>query len=662
MNRYIFFTLLLLTHFPLASAIDNNNTIDNLLASGEYDQAVKYSAQTDHYLAVLLQKSRELNLADDPTWQTLLHYKKGIFNGYESQIDGSIYFHSKNGKYNPQAELEATLASFFSLKEYSKRIPLSSQCLYVARYYWLNKKIDFDKQKLPEHSCSHFKTYEKSLNAESISVIFPTAFGNSPASMFGHTLLRINKEGQTEQTKMLAFSINYAATVDTDNNFLYFVKGFTGGFRGHFSVIPYYSKLREYSEMENRDIWEYKLNLSKEMVDFIIMHSYELEKTYLDYYYFSENCSYHLLSLIEVGLHGNSFTQEAKSWVIPLDTIKILDNKAMIDSYRYEPSQRTKLQHLIKDLNSKEKKLVFNIFKNGLTQNYVELDTFDINKKALLLDIAYEYVRYRKIEKASEVRVELSNREREILIARSKLRVKSLPVVVPQPKASPHKGHDTMRLIAGFGTTADNEYSTLQWRGAYHNLLDPSAGYIDYYHIEFFNLTANYYHTQETFRFERLEAISVMSLPPRTDFSKEFSWHFSTGIQNTDNINKDYFALPYLKGGTGLSYQLGNSHGNYLYMFADGGIESLVDLQENYSIYGGYRIGMLTKPLSNWKVHLFKTSHRTLSGDKRDKESLTIEQNIAISRNLSLKLSWEETILNQTAPTQNASITLAYYH
>ena len=62
--------------------------------------------------------------------------------------------------------------------------------------------------------------------------------------MFGHLLLRVDQKGQTKRTSILAYTINYAADVTTDNGILFAMLGLTGGFKGYFSTHPYTSKPR----------------------------------------------------------------------------------------------------------------------------------------------------------------------------------------------------------------------------------------------------------------------------------------------------------------------------------------------------------------------------------------------------------------------------------
>ena len=51
---------------------------------------------------------------------------------------------------------------------------------------------------------------------------------NNPASMFGHTFLRIDQRGQTQNTRILAYTINFAADVPKDEGLAYPIRGIFG--------------------------------------------------------------------------------------------------------------------------------------------------------------------------------------------------------------------------------------------------------------------------------------------------------------------------------------------------------------------------------------------------------------------------------------------------
>ena len=66
------------------------------------------------------------------------------------------------------------------------------------------------------------------LRPRSITLVFSSYYLNSPASAFGHTFFRINKDDRrSDQTdlELLDYGIDFSATVDTNNALAYAFKG-----------------------------------------------------------------------------------------------------------------------------------------------------------------------------------------------------------------------------------------------------------------------------------------------------------------------------------------------------------------------------------------------------------------------------------------------------
>src|SRR5439155_965886 len=99
---------------------------------------------------------------------------------------------------------------------------------------------------------------------------------------------------------------------------------------GYFSTIPYYLKVQEYRDIENRDIWEYRLNFSDGQIRRMLMHAWELGNASFDYYFFKENCSYHLLSLLEVADPSLSLTDRFLFWTVPADTVRLITQQPVL--------------------------------------------------------------------------------------------------------------------------------------------------------------------------------------------------------------------------------------------------------------------------------------------------------------------------------------------
>src|SRR5262249_37565820 len=209
-----------------------------------------------------------------------------------------------------------------------------------------DSQLGFDPARLKKQTCKRFSEWREALNPGGVTLVFPAAFLNSPTSMYGHTLLRIDAKDQDERTRLLAYAVNFTAATTETNGVIFAIGGVIGTFPGVFSVLPYYLKVREYSDLENRDIWEYELNLTPDEVDRLLMHAWELRSVYFYYYFFDENCAYYLLELLEAARPDLDLTSAFRWWAIPSDTVrKVVEQKGLLKRTVYRPSNATLIAH-----------------------------------------------------------------------------------------------------------------------------------------------------------------------------------------------------------------------------------------------------------------------------------------------------------------------------
>ena len=162
-------------------------------------------------IEILITEAKEKQLYLNPQWRALLYYTPTTATA--SIIDDQRFFLSPNGKTNLEEELNATLDEFFKNTKENE----SPQCRFRARFLWLNQFLDFSAKGFTIASCPRFNDRYQSVNPESITLIFPSAFLNNPASSFGHTLLRIDQAGQKADSKLLAYTASYAAAVNDED-------------------------------------------------------------------------------------------------------------------------------------------------------------------------------------------------------------------------------------------------------------------------------------------------------------------------------------------------------------------------------------------------------------------------------------------------------------
>ena len=138
-------------------------------------------------------------------WINLLRYRVRSNGDVSSYADTDNFFLSKKGKTDSRAELKATLRAFFVKEKKQAQHP---QCRFPARYRWLKKKLGFDTRQLVERECPRFEKWKKELDTHSVSLIFASAFLNNPASMYGHTFLRLNRKKRSSGSDLVAYTVS----------------------------------------------------------------------------------------------------------------------------------------------------------------------------------------------------------------------------------------------------------------------------------------------------------------------------------------------------------------------------------------------------------------------------------------------------------------------
>src|SRR5690606_25053901 len=128
-----------------------------------------------------------------------------------------------------------------------------------------------------------------------------------------------------------------------DNSILYAWKGLAGGYPGQFALLPYREKLSEYSSLENRDLWEYRLDLTPAETGRMIEHVWELRQIRFDYFFFDENCSYRLLELLGTARPGLKLIDQFPLPAIPADTVRAVKDAGLVQKVNYRPSREKEL-------------------------------------------------------------------------------------------------------------------------------------------------------------------------------------------------------------------------------------------------------------------------------------------------------------------------------
>ena len=587
-----------------------------------------------------------------------MHYRPRFFGkGVKSQIDSQSFFLSPSGKFDPRAELEATLSSFFSrcAKDEKAEPP---QCKFIARYQWLKQELDFDSQRLPECNCSWFNDWLAEMNPEAVTLVFPVAYINNPASMFGHTLLRIDSQNRNEQTRLLDFTINYAANTQEEPGLSYALKGLFGGYQGGFSVEPYYTQAKRYGDIENRDIWEYHLTLSNEEILRMLMHVWELKSAGLDYYFLDENCSYQLLSILEAARPSLHLLDQFGLWAVPADTVRSVANvDDLISFVTFRPSRRTVLQERTKKLEPALQDIAKCIGDGQCPIGSVSRKRLAALDQSKILELSMDYVAYRHaVEK--EVSAENDPRLMQILISRSKLDIPPQTPRIETPPERPDQGHQSGRAEISYGYENDRHFPQLGLRPVLHDLLDPPGGYIDGAKLEFLDMAVRYYVSDNNLSLEYLDLADIMSIPSRNRFVKPLSWKANVGLKRFRFDDDDRPITGHGNVGAGISY--GVAQTTTLFMFAEATALISDRFDEILALGAGPSGGAIVELTDWWRMALLARAQVFFLGSSRCTYDMTVEQSIDLTPRSGLRIRVSR---NQAFgdPTTSASISYLFY-
>lgn len=560
------------------------------LSVAETETALSAQLNPVHYI----EKANELKLAQDQQWIDLLHFRPTGLGLIRSQVKGSDFFLAKDGFKNADSELQATIKGLLSTEKLDEEHPI---CKFPARKMWLQKKIGISESAFPKPYCKLYLFYRERMKAHSISVVFSSYYADSPSSAFGHTLFKVNKKAKNEvgQNDLLDWGIGYAGVVTTDMALLYIYNGLTGGFKGEFSSVPYYMKVREYNDYEARDMWSYELNMTPEEIDFFLDHIWEVGDSYFDYYFLTQNCGFHMLTALEAAVPRYKLVDKVPLWVIPSDALKaITDTEGMVKDISWRPSLYAQLKARFDSLNIEEKKIFKKMQKSKSVTELANVS--DDKSKAALMDA---FVLFYDVENAKKIAAddpELLEERNKLLSYRSRLPSIDDIKIPPPSQSQPHISHPSARFMLIQQNDNKNyvgDVTQFNLRFALNDALDPSEGYPKYSTVEMFTFAAAHNRKLNSTHLSEFQFLNIESLAPIDEISFKKSWGAAVGWKRYFEPNCYDCSVTEAKVGWGLAGELVRDKllgFGILY----GRFQSSPDMEKGYDFVAEPRFGVIS--------------------------------------------------------------------
>ena len=645
LGKYIFSRLFLLIICVQTASFILSFDCMNLVQAAESDAL---------FLDKLIKKSQDLNLSEARYWHLLMHYQPNNLGlSYISAVDDSNYFLDPKGKYDPQAELEATIRFLFS-NNYDQTYSTFKKDAFIARYHWLREQLSVN---IPILIFSEYESWIEKIDPESVSFVFASAYMDNPTSMFGHTFLRLNKKGKSDYPLLSATTVDYVATVTSKNRLAMMIDGISGGYRGYFSVMPYHLKVRTYNDLHSRDIWEYQLNLNDDQIKKMLWHVWELQDIYFDYFYLTENCSYGILCLLEIAREDLFLTNQIKPWVYPLDVVhRVVQQKGLVvGKATSRPSNQARVMRKYTDLSAEERKL-FNkiIFMPDL--NYLEqMNDLSEDRKSFVIDVVTDYIKYQTLSEWTKESHDM-NRWQQFVSQKSKLKYKKNSQFIQPFSESPDKAHKTSRVGFGLGWKDGEMFEEISLRAGYHDLLDSSAGYPLNSQLELFALKLRYSQSNSKVSISEFDLFDVVSLSPYHPLFFKPSWKLKLGMRTFDFNDCNDCYLFQLNYGMGLAAESHMFSREVYFAFLETDMNYSEVFERDFRLGAGTTIGVLAEITKEWKVMASGTYLKYFAGDESEGINFSLKQRFILNKNNALGLDY-----NCKGNTEEVLISHHYY-
>lgn len=575
-------------------------------------------------------------VSESAGWHKLMHYRRNMWGTLRSEVDGVGYFFAKEGPLNPEAELKASLKALYS-KDLVGKLKLPTRCSFPERTRYLTEKFNLPKVDVKCELLDRFMG--QFYDPQSVSIIFSSAYPNNPASMFGHTFLKINSARSSD---LIDTGINFAAVVADDENGMAFVwLGTTGGYVGQWSTMPYYVKVREYSNFESRDLWDYKLSLSQAETIRLLHHIWELEiNSHFDYFFFDENCSYQILAAVEAIRPEWSLLRHT-IYLIPGESVKNLtETPGVVSDVKYRPSLTNRIESRYRSMNDQERGIFHQVIEKKVAPEKV---TSRLTAEALIT--YYDYLQndrpdfFKKAYADDLEKMRLQRASLGLLTPDEQARIPEI-----RGRTRPEVGHNSYALSSGFGyesfpgSNDDSGFLRFKIKSAYHDLLNKDEGYTPYAHIDFPSAEFRYFEKQNRWTLEELTGIATTSITPVNNIKTPISFRALINYRRFELKDQYDLHQAHSEVGGGLSYYFINEL-NRVYFFLMGAVDFSPDIYRGFGLLPGYEVGLLLNPHERYKMQFLARSFCDLvySNKCYGQQEYQINQSIFLSRNQEIR-------------------------
>lgn len=552
----------------------------------------------------LIEKSK---LYNTNRWKALLHYS------YKFDISDNKFIITNHKTL--KNEMIDDVKSFYTLEKKYKDINNHPQCKFPARFLFITTELNIDKNEFPKIECNDFKIYEEKAPADNIYLTYVSENVTNPSSMMGHSFLKFS--GLNVENKKVNHAITFYTIIDNPNPLVLIYKNIFSGMKGMFALQPYRTIEKQYTQKENRNVWEYRLKLSDYERKLIYYHIWELKDIDMNYFFTSYNCStviYYTLSLVNPKIYDDK-----KLWITPLDTVQFLYKYKLIKNSELIPSDEWLVKMIEENINKNDINNLKKIIKN---KNYTNIKKLDFYSLKLLS--AYSQLEYNK-KNISKSNLKIIKKE-----VNKKLISNNTTFDISKYK-SPSKIPNERQFTLGYNYTNKNDYMKLSFLGASHLINDNNREYFGESELKigYLSILIN----SSKLALEEFNLYSMKSYIPYDSLTKNFSYQFELALKKEYTKSMKYLDTFKIDGGIGVDFLIAKDINIFSILNSGIGYNS----KDNFHLFFNPEIGAMMYEVFNMKSYLsyqplFINNHKIYNKYK-------LNHNIFLSKNWTFSIN-----------------------
>jgi hypothetical protein len=228
------------------------------------------------------------------------------------------------------------------------------------------------------------------------------------------------------------------------------------------------------------------------------------------------------------------------------------------------------------------------------------------------------------------------------------------------PAERPDQGHGSVRTGLAVGKVGTANYAQLNFRGGYHDSLDPQGGFTPGARSNMVDLYLRL--NDKQLRFQRLDLFDVFSPSVQTEWYKPQTIKLNVSIRREVLQNDELSPTALrLQAAAGKSYTL--SDGARAYILAD----SVTSSRSSFSFAAGPTIGAIWAITPRLRTEVNSNTYWNVAGDQKNAWSFNLSGSLAWDvfnnqNNLRLNIV-RQGVVNTNVPSLNSTdVQLAYSH